>query len=63
MKRGFSKYKYHPWFRGFRRICSQFIIPFLIFQLIRTLLIPTFIDILLLTLFLMIAVGLFLEII
>jgi retron-type reverse transcriptase len=63
MKGNFQKYKYHPWFRGFRRICGQFIIPFIIFQGIRTLLIPTVFDILLLCIFLMIAAGIFFEII
>ncbi|MDQ0197125.1 hypothetical protein [Neobacillus ginsengisoli] len=63
MKGKFKKYAYHPWYRTCRRVCGQFIIPFLIFQLIRTILLPTFFDVLLLTFFFIIAISLFFEII
>jgi hypothetical protein len=63
VKRGFSKFKYQPWFRTCRRVCAQLIIPFVIFQFIRTLIIPTFFDIVLLTLFVAIAVSLYFEVV
>ncbi|MCM2531500.1 hypothetical protein NDK43_02655 [Neobacillus pocheonensis] len=61
MRGKFKKYAYHPWYRTCRRVCAQFIIPFLIFQLIRTLLLPTLFDIFLLSLFIVIAISLFFE--
>lgn len=64
MKRNnFHKYKYRPWFITSRRIAGQLIVPFSIFQLIRTLFLPTILDILLLTIFLVIAVSIYFEII
>jgi hypothetical protein len=64
MKRGrFHKFTYHPWFRTCRRIAAQFIIPFVFFQFIRTLLLPTVFDVLLLSFFIVIAISIFFEII
>ncbi|WP_026563414.1 hypothetical protein [Bacillus sp. UNC41MFS5] len=62
MKRNFNKFKYQPWFRTCRRVAAQLIIPFVAFQFIRTLIIPTFFDIVLLTLFVAIAVSIYFEI-
>ncbi|MEH7118474.1 hypothetical protein V7128_13760 [Neobacillus vireti] len=64
MKRNnFHKYKYSPWFITSRRIAGQFIVPFTIFQFIRTLFLPTILDILLLLIFLAIAVSIHFDII
>ncbi|CRK84312.1 hypothetical protein [Neobacillus massiliamazoniensis] len=63
MKRSFHRFKYQPWFIGFRRICGQFIVPIIIFQGIRTILIPTVFDIFLLAFLLMIGMMIFLKII
>ena len=64
MKRNkFHKYKYSPWFITGRRIAAQLIIPFTIFQFIRTLFLPTILDILLLTCFLVIAVSIHFDMI
>jgi len=58
MKRMFNKYSMPPWLRKVRAICAQFIIPFCIFQAVRTILIPTIFDVLLLIIF----IGLFIAI-
>ncbi|WP_342432488.1 hypothetical protein [Neobacillus sp. FSL H8-0543] len=58
-----AKYSYQPWFRTCRRVCAQLIVPFTLFQLIRTLLIPTVFDVLLLTVFIAIAVSLYFEVV
>ncbi|MDQ1144852.1 hypothetical protein QE429_001679 [Bacillus sp. SORGH_AS 510] len=63
MKRNFHKYKYKPWFITCRRIAAQLIVPFTIFQFIRTLLLPTIFDVLLLTCFLVIAVSIYFDIV
>ncbi|MDR4948763.1 hypothetical protein [Neobacillus cucumis] len=64
MKRNkFHKYKYSPWFITSRRIAGQFIVPFTIFQFIRTLFLPTVLDVLLLMIFLLIAISIYLDII
>ncbi|MEH7545012.1 MULTISPECIES: hypothetical protein [Bacillaceae] len=63
MKRNnFHKYKYRPWFITSRRIAAQLIVPFSIFQFIRTLFLPTVLDVLLLAIFLVIAVSLYFDI-
>ncbi|MEH7106646.1 MULTISPECIES: hypothetical protein [Bacillaceae] len=61
--RNFQKFKHRPWFRTFRRFCGQLIIPFMIFQLIRTLFLPTVFDVLLLLFFFVIAITVYFEII
>nr|WP_083402053.1 hypothetical protein [Bacillus sp. MUM 116] len=61
--RKFNKFTYHPWFRTCRRICAQFIVPFIIFQFIRTLFLPTVFDVLLLTFFIIIGISLLFEIV
>lgn len=61
-KKFITKYSYTPWYRTTRRVCEQLIIPFTIFQLIRTLIIPTVFDVLLLTVFIAIAVSIYFEI-
>ncbi|GHH97201.1 hypothetical protein [Neobacillus kokaensis] len=61
--RNFQKYKHRPWFRTFRKWSGQLIVPFIIFQFIRTIFLPTIFDVLLLALFIVIAVGIWSEII
>lgn len=58
-----TKYSYTSWYITTRRVCAQLILPFTIFQLIRTLFIPTVFDVLLLTVFIAIAVSIFFEIV
>jgi hypothetical protein len=62
-RNNFHKYKYRPWFITSRRIAAQFIVPFSIFQFIRTLFLPTILDVLLLVIFLVIAVSIYFDII
>ncbi|RFU62566.1 hypothetical protein [Bacillus sp. V59.32b] len=63
MKRRYSPYALPPWLRTTRRVCAQFIIPITVFQGIRTLLLPTAIDILLLAILIVIAVAFHLQLI
>ncbi|MDZ5470792.1 hypothetical protein SM124_03405 (plasmid) [Bacillus sp. 31A1R] len=63
MKRRFNPYTLPPWLRTTRAVCAQFIIPFCVFQGIRTILIPTTFDVLLLAIFIMIAIAFRLEVI
>ena len=58
-----TKYSYTPWYRTTRRVCEQLILPFTVFQLIRTLFIPTVFDVLLLSIFIAIAVSIYFEIV
>ena len=58
-----TKYSYTPWYRTTKRVCEQLILPFTIFQLIRTLFIPTVFDVLLLAIFIAIAVSIYFEIV
>ncbi|MCP3741241.1 hypothetical protein [Rossellomorea sp. BNER] len=56
MKKKFNYgYSLPPWLKTCRDICKQFIIPFTIFQGIRTFFIPTTFDVLLLAVFLLLA--------
>ncbi|MBL4951219.1 hypothetical protein JK635_03055 [Neobacillus sp. YIM B02564] len=61
--RNFQKYKHRPWFRTFRKWSGQLIIPFIIFQFIRTIFLPTIFDVLLLSFFIVIAISIYFEII
>ncbi|MCA1038928.1 hypothetical protein LCM00_05350 [Bacillus infantis] len=61
MKRKFNPYTLPPWLRTCRSVCAQFIIPFCVFQGIRTILIPTTFDVLLLSVFILLALALHLE--
>ncbi|MFD2681458.1 hypothetical protein [Bacillus seohaeanensis] len=57
----YNPYSLPPWLRNARNLCKQFIIPFSIFQGIRTILLPTTFDVLLLTLFILLAMALFFD--
>jgi hypothetical protein len=61
MKRKYNPYTLPPWLRKTRATCQQFVIPFLIFQGIRTLLIPTVFDILLLIVLILLAIAFSLD--
>ncbi|PLR93701.1 hypothetical protein [Bacillus sp. T33-2] len=63
MSRRYNPYKLPRWLRTVRGICAQFIIPFCVFQGIRTILIPTTFDVLLLSIFILIALAFHFEII
>nr|WP_084552362.1 hypothetical protein [Bacillus cihuensis] len=49
MRQRYSPYTLPPWLKGIRNVCSQFMLPICIFQGFRTLLFPTFLDILILS--------------
>ncbi|WP_062104549.1 hypothetical protein [Bacillus niameyensis] len=57
MKRKFNQHTFQNWKRNFKGVCKQLIIPFCIFQAIRTFIFPTTIDVLLLAIFIAIALG------
>ncbi|MHC0037458.1 hypothetical protein [Pseudoneobacillus sp. C159] len=61
--RKYNPYTLPPWLRKCRAIANQFIIPFCIFQGIRTIIIPTTFDVLLLSVFILLAIALYMEII
>ncbi|ANB60290.1 hypothetical protein GGR02_000969 [Anoxybacillus voinovskiensis] len=60
MKR-FNPYSWPPWLRQLRAICAQVIIPITVFQAIRTILLPTTFDVLLLAILVLLAVAFHLE--
>ena len=53
----FYRYKLPPWARHWLYVCEKITLPLLIFQLIRTLILPTTFDVLLLGVF----IGLFIA--
>ncbi|MBS4194844.1 hypothetical protein [Lederbergia citri] len=57
MKRKLNQYTFQNWFRNFKAVCKQLIIPFTIFQAIRTFIFPTTIDVLLLAIFIAISLA------
>lgn len=63
MKKKYNPYLLPPWLRYVRSVAEQLIIPFTIFQGIRTLLLPTTFDVILLALFVLIAAGFYLDLI
>lgn len=60
MKR-FNPYSWPPWLRQLRAICAQVIIPITVFQAIRTILLPTTFDVLLLAILVLLAVAFHLD--
>ncbi|BCB05017.1 hypothetical protein [Bacillus sp. KH172YL63] len=56
-----NQYTLQKWMGTARLICKQFIIPFSIFQGIRTILLPTTFDVLLLTLFIGIGLAIYFD--
>ncbi|MDE3839792.1 hypothetical protein C0966_10520 [Bacillus methanolicus] len=63
MRRRYNPYTLPPWLKTLRNVCNQFIIPFCVFQGIRTILLPTTFDVLLLTIFVLLALALHFDII
>ncbi|WAA11592.1 hypothetical protein [Fervidibacillus halotolerans] len=62
MRRRINPYLMPSWLRTIRRLVGQLIIPFTIFQAIRTLIFPTTLDVFLLIFFLLIAIAYYLDI-
>jgi hypothetical protein len=63
MKRRYNPYTLPPWLQKTRLICQQFALPLTIFQAIRTLLLPTSFDVLLLAILILIAVAFHMDLI
>ncbi|MFT8320547.1 MAG: hypothetical protein ABF649_06540 [Bacillus sp. (in: firmicutes)] len=63
MKKRFNPYSLPPWLRTVRNASAKFIIPFCIFQGIRTMLLPTTFDVLFLSLLIVLALSIYLDII
>lgn len=63
MKKRFNKYTLPAWLQSVKGICGQFVIPFCIFQGIRTILLPTTFDVLLLAFLILLAIGIYFDII
>jgi hypothetical protein len=57
MKNKFNKYTLQTWGKNIRGVCRQLIIPFAVFQGIRTIFFPTTFDVLLLAIFILVALG------
>lgn len=60
-KQYYRRLKYPPWLLNIRDTCAAFVLPLAIFQFIRTLLLPTPIDVILLLLLIGFALALYLE--
>jgi hypothetical protein len=63
LRKRMSKYNLPTWVQNIKSICGQFIIPFCVFQGIRTILLPTTFDVLLLAFLILIALALYFNII
>ncbi|HLU20930.1 MAG TPA: hypothetical protein VKZ77_00430 [Bacillaceae bacterium] len=51
MKKKFNQYTFYSWKLHFKAMCRQLIVPFTVFQAIRTLIFPTVLDVLILATF------------
>lgn len=63
VRRKYNPYLLPPWLRTIREIGRQLIIPFTIFQGIRTLILPTTFDVILLLVFLLISAAYYMDMI
>ncbi|WAA10237.1 hypothetical protein [Fervidibacillus albus] len=63
MRRKTNPYLMPSWLRTIRTVIGQLIIPFTIFQTIRTLIFPTTFDVILLILFIFIAIAFYFDVI
>lgn len=61
VRRKYNPYLLPPKIRMIRHAAKQLIIPFTIFQGIRTLILPTTFDVILLLIFLLVAAGFYFE--
>lgn len=61
MKKKINSFTVKNWIRNAKEITAQFIIPFAIFQAVRTILMPTTFDVLFLTLLIFVAIAYQLE--
>lgn len=61
LKKRYNPYMLPPWLRKFRAVCDQFIIPFCLFQGIRTIIIPTTFDVIFLFILIVLALALKME--
>jgi hypothetical protein len=61
MRRKVNYYNMSPWVKQFKVIAGQFIVPITIFQTIRTLIFPTPVDLVLLSLLILLGVALHME--
>ncbi|WP_083935128.1 hypothetical protein [Bacillus sp. 1NLA3E] len=57
VKRRYNPHALPPWLRYIRGSCCQFIIPLCVFQVIRTIILPTTFDALLLTILILLALA------
>ncbi|MDF2557993.1 MAG: hypothetical protein K0R71_1821 [Bacillales bacterium] len=55
--KGFNKYNMPPWLRNLRDVLKQFIVPFCVFQGIRTFFIPSTVDLLFLIVLILVAAA------
>ncbi len=58
MRRRYNPYAWPPWLRKLRFIAEQCIIPITVVQAIRTILLPTTIDVILLAIFILLSFAL-----
>ncbi|MCM3596413.1 hypothetical protein M4D55_11565 [Metabacillus idriensis] len=61
MRRKINYYNMSPWVKQFKVIAGQFIVPITIFQTIRTLIFPSPVDLVLLSLLILLGVSLHME--
>ncbi|WP_170007832.1 hypothetical protein [Bacillus fonticola] len=61
MRKKYNSYTFQNWMKNARAIAQQLVIPFTVFQVIRTVIFPTTFDVLLLALFIFIALAFYYE--
>ncbi|MGG4491679.1 hypothetical protein [Metabacillus idriensis] len=61
MRKKINYYNMSPWVKQFKVIAGQFIVPITIFQTIRTLIFPSPVDLVLLSLLILLGVALHME--
>ncbi|MDQ0858201.1 hypothetical protein [Bacillus sp. V2I10] len=61
MRRKINYYNMSPWVKQFKVIAGQFIVPITIFQTVRTLIFPSPVDLILLSLLILLGLALHME--